>query len=53
MLKFAWWQDLADFATWNSACIEEVNVEEFVEILKADEEYNSHSPDVPECSIIL
>jgi hypothetical protein len=48
MLKFAWKQEQVNFAAWNSGRVEEVNVEEFIEILQADEEYRASDEGVVE-----
>ena len=37
-MKFAWKQNLADLAAWNSGEIEEINMLEFEEILLEDKE---------------
>jgi hypothetical protein len=36
MLKFAWKPDLVDCAAWNSEYTEEVDMDEFKEMLAAD-----------------
>jgi len=36
MMKFAWWRDIFDVASWNSREIEEVDLDEYREILSAD-----------------
>ena len=36
MMKFAWQDSIADMAAWNSAQVEEVDLEEYVDMLRAD-----------------
>jgi hypothetical protein len=38
MLKFTWRQEKVDFAAWNSGYVEQVDIEEFVELLRVDED---------------
>jgi hypothetical protein len=38
MMKFAWRDSILDMAAWNSAQMEEVDVEEYVDMLHADVE---------------
>jgi hypothetical protein len=38
IMKFAWKQNLADLAAWNSEDVEEINILEFEEILVEDKE---------------
>ncbi|RDB30355.1 hypothetical protein Hypma_007292 [Hypsizygus marmoreus] len=37
LMKFTWRNSIADLAAWNSSQIEEVNLEEFKDLLSADE----------------
>jgi hypothetical protein len=37
LMKFAWRQNIADIAAWNSGIVEEVDLDEFEDMLAADE----------------
>jgi hypothetical protein len=37
-MKFAWRQDIVDLAAWNSAQVEEVDLDEYSELLESDEQ---------------
>ena len=37
-MKFAWWQAIIDLAAWNSAQLEEVDLDEYSELLEVDEQ---------------
>jgi hypothetical protein len=36
-MKFAWRKNISDLATWNSAQVEEVDLDEYRELLEADQ----------------
>jgi hypothetical protein len=36
LMKFVWHNNIEDLAVWNSAQVEEINIEEFEELLAAD-----------------
>jgi hypothetical protein len=38
IIKFAWRQDIIDLAAWNSAQVEEVALDEYLELLKVDKQ---------------
>jgi L-cysteine desulfidase len=37
VMKFAWCRDVVDIAIWNSTQVEEVDIDEYCEMLAADE----------------
>ena len=37
-MKSAWWRDIDDLAIWNSAQVEEVDLDEYLELLAGDKQ---------------
>jgi hypothetical protein len=50
-MKFAWRNNIVDLAAWNSGQIEEVDLDEYSEMLEADELANDF--DKPEDEFIM